>query len=119
MCTILVYGALLQETVNTLWRLQNDWKFFDCFWLWNFLQPISSEILVSLANQEKLIIIWDMDINTWYRNFLYSQLFSTWVWDVDIDRILPKNFTLVNYDDLIEHVWMNGAMMYERINKLI
>ncbi len=117
--TILVYGHLLQETLNTVWLFQSEWINFDMFWIWNYKKEFNKELIDSIDNQDKVFIIGDFDENV-FKDFIYSKFYSYGLVKEDIHFITPKNIEKQVIDEfLAESVQMDPTQIYSRILECI
>ena len=116
--TVLVYGSMLQEWLNAVWLLKWEGIWVDMFWLWNYKNPLSVDLVNSLESQDKVFIVGDFS-DLIFKDFIYSKLYSAWVNKEEIYFITPTNFKQVFNDVLAEQVEMTPVKIYEKIRKQI
>lgn len=116
--TVLVYGSMLQEWLNAVWLLKGEWIWVDMFWIWNYKNPLSVDLVNSLESQDKVFVVGDFS-DLIFKDFIYSKLYSAWVNKEEIYFITPTNFKQVFSEVLSEQVEMNPVKIYERIRKQI
>jgi len=117
--TILSYGSILQESLNSVWLLQSEWIWVDMFWIGNYKLWFSPDLIKSLENQDKVFIIWDFSKDI-FKNFIYSQFYKYWILKENIYFITPKNTNKQVFNELLsESVELNPVKIYERIRENI
>jgi len=115
---LLIFGSMMQEWINVAWLLQEEWIFMDLFWVWNYKNIFSKELIRSIKKHEKIFIIWDFDDKIFEMMF-YSVLYKLWLFNKKIYFICPKDFKLVFDEVLSEQVKMNPIEIYKRIYNFI
>lgn len=117
--TILSYGSMLQESLNSVWLLQSEWIWVDMFWIGNYKLWFSPDLIKSLENQDKIFIIGDFSKDI-FKNFIYSQFYKYWILKEDIYFITPENTDKQVFDEVLsESVELNPVKIYERIRENI
>ena len=117
--TILSYGSLLQETLNVVGLFQSEGINFDMFWIWNYKQDFTNDLISSLENQDKVFIIWDFS-DTYFKDFIYSKFYDAGIVKEDIYFITPENTDKQVFDEMLsDSVNMQPVQMYERIRSKI
>lgn len=115
---IFSFGSMLQETINVAWLLQEEWLNTDFFWVWDYKLHLSSELIKSLEEHDKIFIIWDFDKTT-YKDFIYSRFYNAWILDKEVIFITPENIKPTIDELLSDQVGMSVSKIYDRIkNKL-
>jgi deoxyxylulose-5-phosphate synthase len=117
--TMLVYGSMLQEWINVAGLLQSEGIWVDMFWIWNYKQNLSFDLIQSLENQDKVFIIWDF-LDTVFKDFIYSKFYDAGIVKEDIYFITPNNTDKQVIEEyLSESVEMEPVKIYERVRKEI
>jgi len=117
--TMLVYGSMLQEWINVAGLLQSEGIWVDMFWIWNYKQNLSFDLIQSLENQDKVFIIWDF-LDTVFKDFIYSKFYDAGIVKEDIYFITPNNINKQVIEEyLSESVEMEPVKIYERVRKEI
>ena len=116
---VICYGSMLQETLNAVWLLQSEWIWVDLFWIWNYKQDFSVDLLKRFESQEKIFVIWDFDA-IMFRDYLYSKFCEFEIWEKEIHFITPENTNKQVINEFLwESTWMDPVKIYERIRKFI
>lgn len=113
---VICYGSMLQETLNAVGLLQAEGFWVDLFWLWNYKQDFSVDVIKKLESQEKIFVVGDFDALI-FRDYLYSKFCEFWIWEKEIYFITPTNLKQVIPEYLSDQVEMEPVKIYERIVK--
>lgn len=111
---IICYGSMLQETLNAVWLLQAEGLWVNLFWIGNYKQDFSVDIIKKIDSQEKIFVIGDFDVIV-FRDYLYSKFCEFWIWEKEIHFITPENLKQVIPEYLSEQVGMEPVKIYKRI----
>ncbi len=114
---VISYWSTLAETLNAVWLLQSEWLGVDLFWVGNYKQDLSTELIKKIDYQEKIFVVGDFDALI-FRDLIYSKFFEFNL-NKEIYFITPIDLKLTLPEYLSEQVKMQWIDIYNRIKDKI
>lgn len=118
--TILAFGYMIPHVLQAMDSLNSEWLFFDLFWVLNYNFNFSQEIVDSISNTEKLIVIADTNSKN-FENLLKAKLYDLNMPEVVLKIIKPEyNKIQTNQIDYIfEQAWFDYISLVRKIKKVV